>query len=199
MEFLGYKMTMPGLKTVAERFGPVGSPATAIDLRKHTVADAREGALNAMAEADKTEAALDAARHRAGELRTHNDAERHRLRGVAHSEREAADDAPSRGLARTHDVAAQQAERDIAELDEEDSSAEAKLEPLELAALAKRRLAHAMRARALRVLRDAAYAHVQLEISEALSAEWAIDREFERRRVRLASFDADQAIRDAAH
>ena len=114
MKFLGHHMTMKGLETVAKRFRGA-SPGTDTNLHRVTVADAREMPAKEMAAAEEAERTLEAARAAVAERRTRNDSERQRLRDVAHKAREAADDAPSRRLAREQDAIANDAERQIAD------------------------------------------------------------------------------------
>lgn len=181
MKFLGYTMTMRGLETVAERFGQSRPPDTDIDLRRATVADARKAALDAETVAAEAEGVLEVKREEVALARARRDAKRERLRQQAHDAREAALDAPTRRIALEQDAIAERAELDIAELDGEDHAAEAGLEPFELRALARRRIAHHQRQWALRVLQDAAYADVQLEIRIAQAGKQDIEREFKRR------------------
>lgn len=183
MNFLGYTLTLRRLETVAERFGRY-APRTMTNLRQVALPAAREKALAADATAAEAEEALDGARKKGEVLRVANDEERQRLAMVARQEREAADDAPSRRLARQHDAAAAAAERDLAALEEAEQAAEAELAPLEISALARREEAHIARARALRVLRDAAYADAELAARDAEAEAQAIEREFGRRGLR---------------
>ena len=180
MEYLDYRMSLPKLKTVAERFVHY-APSTATDLRRVNIADARERALGEAAEAEEAERAVATAREAAAGRRGENDLERQRLADVARRARAAADDAPSRGLAHKQDLVAERAERGITALDKADRAAEAELEPLVVRAMVLRSHAHLGRARALRCLRDAAFADVQLEVSAAEFAGEALKREIERK------------------
>ena len=182
MNFLGYGLTLRRLETVAERFGGF-APRTNTNLRQVTLEDAREKALAAEATAVEAEEAWDGARKEMEARRSENDAERQRLAMVARQEREAADEAPSRKLIRLHDANAEAADRDIVALDGADQTAEAGLEPLEFRAGARRVDAHKERARALRVLRDAAFADADLEVGAAEREADAIAKKLERRGV----------------
>lgn len=187
MKFLDYTMTMRGLETVAERFDGE-APRTSTDLRKDTVAAARERALDAEARAGEAEVALAAARKAVDEQRATNDAERERLRQEAHDAREAALDAPTRRRALEQDAIVERIKGRITELDNADFDAAATIEPLELQALARRKHAHDRRARALRVLRDAAFADVQIAIWTELERAAAIEREFKARGLPIAEY-----------
>ena len=130
MEFLGYKMTMRGLETVAQRFERY-APDTVTNLRRVTVACVRATALDAAKKAEEAESAAATARQTADSLRGDHNVERQGLAEEARAAREAALDMPTRRRELEKLAAAEQAEKAITELDEADRAAAAELGPLE--------------------------------------------------------------------
>ena len=173
MKFLGYELKQRRIEAIAIPTGSYGQTTT--------VAAACTSALDVAAAADNAERALEAARKTAARRHDENASERQRLLKVSREARDAADDAPSRRLARAQDAVAGDAERQLAALDDADRIVGVELQPLEIEAMTQRSYAHKARAGALKMLRIAIIEDIDSEIAAASGAGDSLQNEIQRR------------------
>ena len=180
MHFLGHSVSVKALERVNEHFGG-RSLNLATDFYRTSVADAQTAALAEQVTAEAAEQVLDAAREAAAKRKAANGLERRRLADEARQARIAADDAPSRRVAREQEAVVDAAERAIANLEGDDAADETEIELIQHRAWRARRYAHEARACALRVFRDALlFADAQFAANAAQSAADALKRNLER-------------------